>query len=278
MQIERPRTPNKVEAANSTRQTRVSTEPVTAKVGNGGPAFCDPQGHCTPAAAPAPSAPSSLTNSSSCGGLSVGPGATAIGEESCGQGNPPSSSTANAAPTNQPQPGASTHAPSVAPWFDVFANEINPLPSAEAEDKTAPQGEFHCNDGRIVWSINDCLVRPQSSPSATAGQSQGAPPAPQQTQIATASQNYLSDVRLPLQPKDLEAKINKCNTGKCSCSSFPDPPGPVPVVRSYPICDKKCGLDTECFRDCGIQWSTYNDDANAYNRLFIQACPNYSAN
>lgn len=127
----------KREAADSIKQTKVSKQPATANAGNGGPAFCDPSGKCTPAPSVAPP----QSSSSSCGGLSVGPGATAIGEESCSPGNLPSSSTANAGPTsnaaptnnvNQSQPEASAPAPSVAPWMDVLQTALVG-PSAEAE-------------------------------------------------------------------------------------------------------------------------------------------------
>jgi hypothetical protein len=70
------------------KQTKVSPQqPVTAQ---GGPAFCDPSGKCTPAPSVAPpKPPPSQSASSSCGSLSTGPGATAIGEESCNQPSVP---------------------------------------------------------------------------------------------------------------------------------------------------------------------------------------------
>jgi hypothetical protein len=109
-------------------------------------------------------------------------------------------------------------------------------------------------------------------------QPQGAPgnssPPSQQAAQGIPSGN----VSLPLNTDQLAAKIEQCSTGKCSCSSFPISKVPV-IDRTYPICDQRCGLDNQCFRDCSDSFNAYNKEANAYNQLSKKTCPrNYSDN
>ena len=151
----------KRKAANSTKQSHVSKHPVTANAANGGPAFCDPQGHCTPAAAPAPSAPLSQSKSSSCGGLSVGPGATAIGEESCP--HPSAPKIGSAPPPGAIGPTTSVNGKTVACFNYNSAHQVIP-------SDCSTQGEF-------IFTPNSDDAGPQPAPSEAATQPSASAPA-----------------------------------------------------------------------------------------------------
>ena len=245
-----------------------SMHPATANASKTGPEWCNKKSGCTPAPSVGPPKTPPSQGGSSCPPLQ--PGATAVPECSA---PPPGAKTI----LNEQAKGAK------GPKLTFNGQER----TCYGWDSSYNWGPVDCSRrGAFIFTSGDPLSIPTQS-SDTDAPVQPAPDnaAPAQTsppgqpiQQARGSDNDSGDddgVSLPLKPKKVAAKTEECRIGKCNCASFPV--SKVPVIRFYPICDNKCGLDTDCFKKCSKGWSAYNDDANEYNRLSKQACPqNYS--
>jgi hypothetical protein len=289
---------NRREAANSTKQTQVSKQSVTANADNG-PAFCDPSGKCTPAPSVAPPTPPSQSGSSSCGGLSVGPGATAIPEESCNPGNAIAGAQGGAAEGPSPSPVGQNQppprAPSLPAWMELgqaFVGDTAEAQSTTSNPNTKPTKCVAQNDEGITVPV-DCS-KPGAHPVTTdptaesvdeviakqikaedqaqQGQSADSSGASNTLQPAAGSaDSKVGSVSVPLSTDQLAAIIKQCSAPKkCSCNDFKLES--VPTLMDRDPCDQYADMTDPEAKRCVVALAAYRPTAANYNDLAKKAC------
>jgi hypothetical protein len=153
-------------------------------------------------------------------------------------------------------------------------------PSAEAETNNPAEEDLTCLDGTKVYTLADCFGRRKSTASQSATStpttptSGGGPP----SQQAALGPDDLGGLKPPYNAVQLAAMINQCNTGKCTCSSFPISKVPVYDINEVLAACAKYPVDPDN-ANCLGSFRKYNDNAGAYNSLSKKTCPQkYSDN